>query len=98
VIDEDHLRAALALWRYCEHSARFIFTDALGDPVADTILRSLRQAGDDGLTRTQISTVFGRNLDAARLALALSTLERTGKATKTVRDTGGRPAEVWVSS
>jgi hypothetical protein len=98
VIDEDHLRAALALWAYCDSSARYIFSDALGDPIADTILRSLRQAGDDGVTRTQISTLFGRNLDAARLALALSTLERTGKATKAVRDTGGRPAEVWVAS
>jgi len=31
-----HLEAALAVWNYCEASARYIFGDALGDPLADT--------------------------------------------------------------
>src|SRR5437763_14431983 len=35
VISRKHLEAALALWQYCENSARFIFGDDLGDPVAD---------------------------------------------------------------
>ena len=39
-----HLVAALALWDYCEKSARWIFGDALGDPVADAILSALRRA------------------------------------------------------
>ena len=47
-----HLRAGLALWEYAEASARFIFGDALGDPMADEILRALRN-NLDGLTRTQ---------------------------------------------
>jgi hypothetical protein len=34
--------AALTLWRYCDASARYIFGDLVGDPVADTILRALR--------------------------------------------------------
>jgi hypothetical protein len=59
-IEPSHLRAALALWRYCEASTRFIFGDALGDPVADEILRSLRRAGADGMTRSDISNLFGR--------------------------------------
>ena len=36
-IEEEHLRAALALWRYAEQSARFVFGDTTGDPVADRI-------------------------------------------------------------
>jgi Protein of unknown function (DUF3987) len=34
-VQPPHLRAALALWRYCEESATYIFGDSLGDPMAD---------------------------------------------------------------
>ena len=42
VIRPVHLKAALAMWQYYEDSARFIFGDSIGDPVADTILHALR--------------------------------------------------------
>ena len=42
-IDAPHLLAALACWDYAEASARYIFGDTLGDPVADEILRALRE-------------------------------------------------------
>ncbi|MBU6429897.1 MAG: hypothetical protein KGR26_12865, partial [Cyanobacteria bacterium REEB65] len=48
-VKRQHLAAGLALWEYAEASARFIFGDSLGDPVADEILRSLR-AAPEGLT------------------------------------------------
>ena len=60
-MDEPHLKAALALWEYCEASAVRIFGDALGDPVADEINRALQQAGVGGMTRTAIRDLFGRN-------------------------------------
>jgi hypothetical protein len=44
VVGAEHLLAALAVWRYCEDSARFIFGDALGDATADEIMRQLRHA------------------------------------------------------
>jgi hypothetical protein len=59
-IDLPHLEAALAVWDYCELSAVHIFGDAIGDPVADEILRAL-QAAPDGLTRTAINELFGRH-------------------------------------
>jgi len=31
-VDEPHLHAALAVWDYCEASARFVFGESLGDP------------------------------------------------------------------
>ena len=37
------MAAALALWAYCEASARFVFGEALGDPVADVILGLLKR-------------------------------------------------------
>jgi len=53
-IDLPHVKAALAVWEYCEASAAHIFGASLGDNVADEILRALRHAGRDGMTRTAI--------------------------------------------
>jgi DNA-binding transcriptional ArsR family regulator len=97
-IDLPHLKAGLAVSEFCENSARYIFGDALGDPIADEILRALRQTGDAGMTRTQIRDLFGRNRSSERTELALSTLVRHSKAQMVSRDTGGRPAEVWIST
>jgi hypothetical protein len=96
-IDMPHLKAGLAVWEFCENSVRYIFGDALGDPVADEILRALRQAGDAGITRTQIRDLFGRNLSVNRVEMALSTLARCRKAKMVSSSTGGRPAEIWTA-
>lgn len=96
-IGAEHLKAALAVWEYCEASARYIFGDATGDPVADQILRALRMAGE--LTRTAISSLFNRNVAAARIEHALKTLVAAGLARCAIRppsEEGGRPAEVWL--
>jgi hypothetical protein len=90
-----HLEAALALWRYCADSARYIFGDALGDPVADGILSALRARGDEGLSRTEIRDVFGRHRKADEVERALSILRRLGRARCVAEVTGGRPAERW---
>ena len=79
-IDEPHLKAGLAVWEYGEASAKYIFGDCLGDPVADQILTALRQAGDVGMTRTAISGIFGRNEVAGRISNALVLLLGKGKA------------------
>jgi hypothetical protein len=90
-----HLVAALALWDYCEKSARWIFGDALGDPVADTILSGLRRAGETGLTRSQISALFGRHRTATEIELALRLLREKGPVHSGSAETDGRSAEVW---
>ena len=41
-IGVPHLLAALAVWDYCAASARWIFGERLGDPVAERILAALR--------------------------------------------------------
>jgi hypothetical protein len=67
-IEVEHLDAALALWRYCFDSARFIFGDSLGNPVADDLVLALRAAGAVGLTRSEMSRdVFGRNRSAREI-------------------------------
>jgi hypothetical protein len=97
-IDTDHLRAALALWEYADASAQYIWGDALGDPVADEIMRALRKAGAAGRTRTELRDFFGRHRDAVDIGRALAALAAAGRATRIMRaDTGGRPAELWVA-
>jgi hypothetical protein len=97
-IDVSHLNAALALWEYCEASAEYIFGDMLGDPIADEITRALQRAGSDGMTRTAISDLFGRNRSADRIGAALALLATNGRARMETRPTGGRPAEIWLAT
>jgi hypothetical protein len=96
VIQGDHLQAALAVWDYVEASARFIFGDTLGDPVADELLRALRRT-PDGLTRTETSHLFGRNLDARRIGRALETLLQYDLVRCQREETEGRPVERWYA-
>jgi hypothetical protein len=94
-IDVVHLRAALAVWGYCEESARYIFGERLGDPVADEILNGLRHAGDKGVTRTEISRMFSGNRSSQQIGRALDLLKRTSKAKLSTETTGGKPTERW---
>lgn len=92
-IDEEHLRAALAAWQYCEDSARYIFGENLGDNVADRLLTLLRDH-PGGLTRTEIRDAFGRK-HATRITAALDTLHAHRLARSEEEDTGGRPVTRW---
>ena len=95
-IAATHLQAALAVWEYCEASARCIFGSALGDTVADKILRALR-CNSEGLTRTAISDLFGRNKEQARIDHALGLLAAAGVAKGGPEKSGGRPGERWFA-
>jgi hypothetical protein len=96
VVKAEHLQAGLALWDYAEESAQQIFGDALGDPNADALYRALCHH-PDGLTRTDINSLFGRNRRASEIDRALGVLLATGKARREEEQTGGRPAERWFA-
>jgi Protein of unknown function (DUF3987)/Primase C terminal 2 (PriCT-2)/VirE N-terminal domain len=86
MVDVPHLNAAYALWRYCAHSARFVFGDRLGDHLADDLLAMLRTAGAnramtlftslgpsaDCRGPTQITTYQGRTDNARVDAFSVS--------------------------
>jgi hypothetical protein len=93
-IGRAHLEAALALWDFCERSARFIFGERLGDPVADQILKALRET-PQGLTRRDISSALGRNRKGEEIVAALRVLASSGLAYMVKETSGGRPAERW---
>lgn len=97
-IERDHLEAALAIWRYCLDSARFIFGDSLGDRVADDLRVALAEAGAVGVTRAEMSRdIFGRNRSRAEISNALAMLHDLGLARVEYERTGsaGRPIERW---
>jgi hypothetical protein len=97
-ITADHLRAALALWQYCEASVLHIFGDRTGFSVADAILIKLRET-PDGMTRTELHGLFGRNQKAGTLDRALQLLATSGKAEGATQEPEGRgrPAETWYA-
>ena len=78
-IDRVHIQAALAVWKYCAASARFIFGDLLGNTTADAILRALRKAGASGMTRTEIHSVFGGNRRSGDISRRWNCCSRAGK-------------------
>jgi hypothetical protein len=94
VIRREHLCAALAIWDYCETSARHIFGDSVGDPVADRILEAVRES-EDGMSRTEITKLFDGHLRVERMELALRTLSKNGVMEKSKVQTEGRPIEIW---
>lgn len=66
-----HLEAALALWRYGEASAAYIFADNLLSPRAAKILEVLKSGPR---TMSQLHDLFGRNASKAEIGNALGEL------------------------
>lgn len=97
LIRVQHLVAALALWDYCDRSARHVFGSQQGDLVADDILQCLR---DDGgwVARGNIVDYLGRHVSGARLQLRLNALLATGLLDRREEATGGRPRELFIAS
>ncbi len=96
-IRREHLIAGLAVWKYCEASARYIFGDALGDPLIDTLLSRLR-AAPRGMTKTELNAALGRNRKADDINQALTLLSDRGLARMELEETSGRPAERWFAT
>ncbi|MBI2603136.1 MAG: hypothetical protein HYW48_08775 [Deltaproteobacteria bacterium] len=96
VITADHLFAAYCLWQYCVQSCEYIFADFREDPDLLKFLTALEQAGKDGLTRTDISNLYGRNRGRGALEKILGSALVAGKATyEVIHAPPGRPKEVW---
>jgi hypothetical protein len=96
-IEADHLLAGLAVWEYAEESARRIFGDATGDPVADKIMETLIKNEPEGLTRNEIRDLFSRHRSSTRIDQALNHLLEVGRVRSESQATGGRPVERWFA-
>jgi hypothetical protein len=88
-----HLMAALAVWDYCRSSVLYIFGDAIGDPVADRLLRLLKTGPQTG---NDLYDAMGKHTgDRERKQTALELLFRLGLAHTIKTPTNGRPIEEW---
>jgi hypothetical protein len=96
IVEVEHLRAAIAIWDYCAASAAHIFGGRVGDPFADKILDAIREAGEEGLSRTEIRSVVGGHVPAGEIDRALRFLAARGLADEQVVATPGRPAHRWI--
>ena len=94
VVRVTHLRAALAVWSYCEQSVRLIFGTATGYPDADTALKFIRSGGRTGRTTTEIRDLFGRNKPTEPVLEFLR--ENSLASPREGRSTGGRAPVFWI--
>ncbi len=94
-ITPDHLRAALAVWDYCDQSARYIFDEISINLVERRIAEALRK---QDLSQTEISNLLNRNVPQAQIASALGRLETKGQVHRRTEGGGqgkGRPRTIW---
>ncbi len=98
VVDVGHLHAAYALVNYSRTTAAYVLgTDGgTGDPHLDKVLAALTGAGEQGLSRAQVSGLFSRHLSTAQLGDLLAKLEANPAVTRTRRTGVGRPTDVWT--
>lgn len=68
-----HLGAALEIWRFCEDSAKFIFSKHSRVSLDTKILKFLRASR--GLTRTQISEALQHHVSSSAISSALKDLK-----------------------
>ncbi len=92
-IKPEHLLAALAIWRYCEASAKLIFGDTSGDPLFARLVTLINE--NPGITRAQMHRRISSNLKATDLVAALAKIRDAGLARAERIETGGKPAEHW---
>ena len=97
-IKVEHLKAALAVWDYCEASCRYIFGDKLGDPVADELLKALRNIKPEGIPRTKMNRMFSGHKPSRQIDRALELLKTHGLARHEMQKTEGRSTEVWFAT
>jgi len=68
------LKAALAVWKYCEESAEYIFTESSGDSLVDKILAVITEAGKAGINQTGLRRALSNHVTAQTLKTELSSL------------------------
>lgn len=86
-----HVLAALALWDYCRASVLYLFGDAVGDLVADRLLRAIQL---EPQSDTNLYDLLGRH-DQGRKDPALALLVRLNRIHDSRVETAGRPLREW---
>lgn len=91
-IRPEHLKAALAVWQYCEASARFVFGGQESDPVQQKIIDNLKMGP---MTQTQINDLFGGHVSTTKLREKLEMLSAKGRIGCRDEKTATRTKKEW---
>jgi hypothetical protein len=98
-VKRAHLEPALALWQYCEDSARYIFDKGMALSVnAQKLYDAVLMASEGGLTRTEQSGTFNGNLSAKELNALTDELIKARLVTKAATDEGRKPSLIAVKN
>lgn len=97
-ITSAHLKAALAIWDYCAASAKFIFGNTLGNPIAEKVQAELKLAGELGVSLSGIYDRFNGHIGKDELHAALKDLHSQGLARFEKIKTSGRPGQIWFAT
>ncbi|HEY1843003.1 MAG TPA: DUF3987 domain-containing protein, partial [Mycobacterium sp.] len=99
-IDVEHLDAALSLWAYAEHSARWLFSSHELEAQRESaggLATFILDGGEAGRTRTEISReYFKGNKPAAEINAELAPLVHDGVLIEIKEETGARPILRYV--
>ncbi len=90
-----HLKAALECWRYCQDSALYIWGDFTTGGLAAKIRAALTEAGQSGLTRSQLHDALGGRMSPDEFSPELEKLISAGEVTETRKPTKGKPVTIY---
>lgn len=94
-IELCHLKAALECWRYCQDSALYIWGDFTQCGLAQKIRDALSDAGEGGLTRSQLNAALGGRIPTDEFAPELQKLISAGDVLEFSKPTNGRTATIY---
>ena len=92
IISKNHLMAALALWKYCEASANYIFHSWGSNPDLNKIIDALKTGSK---TTTELHNVFGNHKNKVQLGNLLEDLIKEGRVVKSKILTTGAPQYIY---
>jgi hypothetical protein len=87
-VDDPHLHAALAMWRYAQESALYIFGERSIDPLEEKVLAALKGGP---LSLSELSAILSRHVPRERMQPLLQQLEAQQRISITKLKNGGRP-------
>ena len=97
LIREEHLKAALALWDYCERSAYYVWSDRFMNRDLDRLCRAIEESGERGLTLTSVvHELFRGNKPKEEVHALIEQAIEFGVAMKSVQRTDGRPVTLLL--
>ena len=98
VIRVEHLKAAMAVWTYCENGVKYLFPDTIMSKLDNAILQVIRKAGHIGVTTTGIHAAFARHKKGNDINQSLIQLEKWGLIYQAIEQTEGAPVTTWYAS